>query len=41
VKPNIRLLAVVSEKPVDTRSLQVSLNEMTYGAASAAYRELE
>jgi hypothetical protein len=34
-----RLLAVVSDKPVDTQSLSASLNGQTYGAASAAYRE--
>lgn len=34
-----RLLAVVSEKPVDTQSLSASLSGQTYGAASAAYRE--
>jgi hypothetical protein len=36
-----RLLAVVSEKPVDAQSLPTSLNGQTYGAASAAYREHE
>lgn len=35
-----RLLAVVSEKQVDM-SLQANPNEMTYGAASVAYRERE
>lgn len=34
-----KLLAIVSDKPVDTQSLQSSLSEQMYGAASAAYRE--
>lgn len=34
-----RLLAVVSEKPVDVQSLPVGLSGQTYGAAAAAYRE--
>jgi len=34
-----RLLAVVSEKPVDTQSLSASLSGQSYGAASATYRE--
>jgi len=34
-----RLLAVVSEKPVDVQSLQAGLNGQAYGAASAIYRE--
>ena len=38
---NGRLLAVVSEKAVDTQSLQTSLRGQMYGAASAVYRELE
>ena len=36
-----RLLAMVTEQPVDTQSLQASLNGQAYGAASAPYREHE
>lgn len=36
-----RLLAVVSEKPIDAQSLPVNLGGQAYGAASATYRERE